>query len=153
MKFQHSAKIDAPIEQVWDWLIDVPRIARCVPGVDSVEPVESDRFQGTIKVSVGPIRLALHGDVWITERDEQSHRAAMRAEAADRQAGGSVKATLTMSLTEISGGTQMLMETDAQVLGRIGEFGQPIIRKKADQVVGEFASNLQKAINGEAGSQ
>ena len=75
----------------------------------------------------------------------------MRAEAADRQAGGSVKASLTMSLTEISGGTQMLMETDAQVLGRIGEFGQPIIRKKADQVVGEFAGNLQKAINGEAG--
>src|SRR5688500_3659984 len=153
MKFQHTAKVDAPIDEVWRWLMDVPRIAQCVPGVDSVEPIENDRFQGTIKVSVGPIRLALRGDVWITERDEQAHRAAMRAEAADRQAGGSVKATLTLSLTERDGGTEMLMETDAQVLGRIGEFGQPVIRKKADQVVGEFSRNLQQAINGEAAAR
>jgi uncharacterized protein len=150
MKFQHTAKVDAPIDEVWSWLMDVPRIAQCVPGVDSVEPIENDRFRGTIKVSVGPIRLALHGDVWITERDEQAHRAAMRAEAADRQAGGSVKANLTMSLTEVNGGTEMLMETDAHVLGRIGDFGQPVIRKKADQTVSQFATNLQQAIDAKA---
>src|SRR5207244_6435386 len=133
MKFSHTAKINAPIDEVWAWLMDVPRIATCVPGVDSVEPIDNDRYRGTIKVSVGPIRLALHGDVWITERDEQAHRAAMQAEAADRQAGGSVKATLTMSLSEAGDGTDMLMETDAQILGRIGDFGQPVIKKKADQ--------------------
>ncbi len=152
MKFTHTAKIDAPIEEVWSWLMDVPRIARCVPGVDSVEPLENDRFRGTIKVSVGPIRLALHGDVWITESDVEGRRAVMRAEAADRQAGGSVKATLTMTLVAADGGTDMVMETDAQVLGRIGDFGQPIIRKKADQVVGQFAKNLQQAIAGSAAS-
>lgn len=147
MKFTHTAQVNAPIERVWDWLIDVPRVAQCVPGVDGVEPLGDDRYRGTIRVSVGPIRLALHGDVWITEQDVANHRAAMRAEAADRQAGGSVKATLTMSLVEKDGGTEMLMETDAQVLGRIGDFGQPVIRKKADQVVGEFARNVQKSIS------
>ena len=148
MKFQHSAKIAASIEEVWEWLMDVPRVAQCVPGVETVEPIGDDRYRGTIRVSVGPIRLALHGDVWITERDVQGRRAEMRAEAADRQAGGSVKATLTVSLTASEGATDMLMETDAQVLGRIGEFGQPVIRKKADQVVTQFAANLQKAIGG-----
>jgi carbon monoxide dehydrogenase subunit G len=147
VQFRHTATVHAPVERVWEWLLDVPRIAACVPGVDSVEPVENDRYRGTIRVSVGPIRLALHGDVWITERDEAAHRAAMRAEAADRQAGGSVKATLAMSLESKDGTTEMVMDTDAQILGRIGDFGQPIIRKKADQVVGEFARNLQKAID------
>lgn len=53
MKFQHTAKIDAPIEAVWDWLMDVPRVAQCMPGVDSVEPLGDDKFRGTIKVSIG----------------------------------------------------------------------------------------------------
>lgn len=152
MKFTHTATIAASMEQVWDCLMDIPRVAKCVPGVDAVEPQGDDRYRGTIRVSIGPIRLALHGDVWITECDVAGRRAAMRAEAADRQAGGSVKATLTMALSEAAqGGIQLVMDTDAQILGRIGDFGQPIIRKKADQIVGQFAANLQREIAGGVG--
>jgi carbon monoxide dehydrogenase subunit G len=152
MKFTQSATIAAPIEQVWDFLMDIPRVAKCVPGVDSVEPQADDRYRGTIRVAIGPIRLALHGDVWIIEQDVAARRAAMRAEAADRQAGGSVKAVLGLALTEKPGeGTELVMETDAQILGRIGEFGQPVIRKKADQIVGEFAKNLQREITASSG--
>lgn len=131
--------------------MDVPRIATCVPGVESVEPLGDDRYRGSIRVSVGPIRLTLLGDVWIVERDAITHTASMRAEAADRQAGGSVKGLLTIALTEAGPSeTHLTMETDAQILGRIGEFGQPMIRKKADQIVTEFANNLERAINASA---
>ena len=75
--------------------------------------------------------------------------ASMRADAADKRAGGAVKAVMTMALAQPSGGgsgTQLKLDTDATVMGRIGEFGQPIIKKKAEQMMNEFARNLEKAI-------
>lgn len=150
MKFEHSATIAAPIERVWEFLMDVPSVAKCAPGVESVEPLGDDRYRGTLKISVGPIRLALQGDVYIVEKDEAARKATMRADAADRRAGGAVKAVISMALAEAEGaqGTQLRLETDAQVMGRIGEFGQPIIRKKAEQMMNEFAKNLEQAIAG-----
>jgi len=152
MKFEHSATIAAPIEQVWAFLMDVPSVAKCAPGVESVEPLGDDRYRGTLKISVGPIRLALQGDVYIVEKDEVARKASMRADAADRRAGGAVKAVINMTLGETEGvqGTQLRLETDAQVMGRIGEFGQPIIRKKAEQMMNEFAKNLEQAIAGQS---
>lgn len=147
MKFEHSATIQAPIDRVWDFLLDVPSVAKCAPGVESVEALGDDRYRGTIRVQVGPIRLALQGDVSIVEKDEVARKASMRADAADKRAGGAVKAVMSMALTESpGGGTDLRMETDAQVMGKIGEFGQPIIRKKADQMMAEFAKNLEQAI-------
>jgi len=149
MKFEHKATIPAPVDQVWAFLMDVPKVATCAPGVDSVEPLGNDKYRGTIKVAVGPIKLNLQGDVSITERDDAAKKASMRADAADKRAGGAVKAIMSMSLSETPGNpnsSELLMETDAQVMGRIGEFGQPIIRKKAEQTMNEFAKNLQKAI-------
>ena len=150
MKFAHAALIDAPIDKVWDFLMDVPAVAKCLPGVETVEDLGDDRYRGTLRVSVRPIKLAFQGDVNIVEQDATARRASMRAEAADKRAGGAVKALLSMALAEVPGGTELRMETDAQVLGRIGEFGQPVIRKKADQTVTEFALNLQKAIQAQA---
>src|SRR5437870_502168 len=138
MKFEHSATIAAPIDKVWAFLMDVPSVAKCAPGVQSVEPLGDDKYRGTINVSVGPIKLALAGDVSIVEKDEAAKKASMRADAADKRAGGAVKAVMSMSLSEAGAGTELKMETDAQVMGRIGEFGQPIIRKKADQMMGQF---------------
>jgi carbon monoxide dehydrogenase subunit G len=152
MKFEHKATIAAPIDQVWKFLLDVPSVATCAPGVDSVEALGDDKYRGTLKVQVGPIKLALQGDVSIVSKDEAARTATMRADAADRRAGGAVKAVLNMALAEVPGGTELRMETDAQIMGRIGEFGQPIIRKKAEQTMNEFSANLQKAIAQRAGA-
>ena len=146
MKFEQTATIAAPIDKVWAFLMDVPAVAKCAPGVQSVEPIGDDKYRGTINVSVGPIKLALAGDVAITEKDDAARKASMRADAADKRAGGAVKAIMNMALSETDGGTELKMDTDAQVMGRIGEFGQPIIRKKADQMMGQFVENLRKAI-------
>jgi uncharacterized protein len=152
-KFEHHATIPAPIDQVWAFLMDVPSVAKCGPGVQSVEALGDDKYRGTIAVAFGPVRLNLQGDVSITEKDEANHIASMRADAADKRAGGAVKAVLKMSVVPTEGNpqsTELTMETDAQIMGRIGEFGQPLIRKKADQMVGEFASNLTKAISAQS---
>ena len=80
--------------------MDVPAVAKCAPGVEEIEPLGDDRYRGTLKVSVGPIRLTMQGDVYIVERDDAAKTASMRADAADKRAGGAVKAVLSMALSD-----------------------------------------------------
>ncbi len=147
MQFQHRVSIQAPSEKVWQFLLQVPDVGRCVPGVTDVTPLGGDAYAGTMKVRVGPVALNLQGKLSIVEQDEAASRAVMRGEAADRRAGGSVNVRIELHL-EPKGPTEtdLLVTTDANVLGKLGEFGQPLIRKKADQTMDEFARNIQRAL-------
>lgn len=146
MTFTQACVIPAERERLWELLMDVPRVARCVPGVESVEAVEGSAYRGSLKVQVGPIRLALQGTMTIEEQDREAWRARMRAEANDRRLGGGIRARMTLALAPAEGGTRLQIETDLAILGKIGEFGQPIIRKKADAILEEFARNLRAAL-------
>jgi carbon monoxide dehydrogenase subunit G len=127
--------------------MDVPKVARSLPGVETVTQIDETTYQGTLKVRVGPISLSLQGKIFLEQRDRQNWRAALRAEASDRMAAGAVKGKTTMELKEISPKqTELLVETDVNILGKIGEFGQPIIRKKADQMLKEFIENIKKQL-------
>jgi carbon monoxide dehydrogenase subunit G len=147
MRFEHRVTIPADRQKVWDYLMDVPSVGLCVPGVTEVKPLGGDDYQGTMKVRVGPIALQLEGKLSIVERDEGAGRATMSAQAADRRAGGAVSAKMQMQLeSKGPSETDLLVTTDANVLGKLGEFGQPLIRRKADQTMSEFAKNIQAAI-------
>jgi carbon monoxide dehydrogenase subunit G len=133
-------------ERLWDFLMEVPRVARCVPGVEAVEAVAGSAYRGNLRVQVGPIRLALQGTMTIEEQDRGAWRARMRAEATDRRLGGGIRARMSLTLAPGEGGTRLLVETDLAVLGKIGEFGQPVIRKKADTMLEQFARNVHSAL-------
>lgn len=126
--------------------MDLPRVSRCIPGVERIEPVNDSAYRGMLKVQVGPIRLTLEGMITVEERDRDAWQASLRAEATDRGAGGGIRARMSMRLSPAEGGTEITVETDLSVLGKIGEFGQPIIKKKADGLIQEFAANLQAAL-------
>ena len=93
-----------------------------------------------------PIRLGLFEMPKSLVKDETNRTASLLVEAADKRVGGAVKATMSMKLTPEGDGTRLEVVTDANVMGRIGDFGQPIIRKKADQTLQEVAANLRKAL-------
>jgi len=149
VKFSQRAVIPVGREPLWDFLMDVPKVARSLPGVETVSQVDDATYQGTLKVRVGPISLNLQGKIFLEERDRASWRAALRAEASDRMAAGAVKGKTSMQLKEISAEeTELLVETDVSILGKIGEFGQPIIRKKADQMLQQFVENIKQQLAG-----
>ena len=146
MTFTQERVIPVERERLWDFLMEVPKVGRCVPGVESVEAVDGSAYKGNLKLSIGPIRLVLDGTITVEEQDRSLWRARMRAEASDRRLGGGVRARLSLTLAPAEGGTRVRIDTDLAILGKIGEFGQPIIKKKADTLLEEFARNLESAL-------
>ena len=145
---EHRITVPAPPERVWAFMMDIPAVSRCVPGVDGVARIDDTTYSGVMSVRVGPIQIRLDGRVILAERDEPARQARMDLKAADKRVNGAVNAKMRMQLSpgETSDKTDVDIRTDANVMGKLGEFGQAVIRKKADQIVQEFARNLSAAI-------
>ena len=145
MRVAHTAVIRAPAADVWAVVMDIPVAARCVPGVAAVTPAGPARFKGSLLVQVGPVRLVLDGDISVVSRDDAAHRAALRADAKDSRLGGTVRATMDLALREVGDGCELRIESDIEVAGRIGEFGQPAIQRKATQLLSDLAACLGRS--------
>ena len=148
MTFTQECTIPVARERLWDFLMDVPAVSRCVPGVGAVEALGDNAYQGGLEVKVGPIRLSLQGTITIEEQDRSEWRARMRAEASDRRLGGGIRARMHLTLLPAEAGTRVRIDTELAILGKIGEFGQPVIKSKADTLLEEFARNLGAALAG-----
>ena len=147
MRFENQARVRAGLETLWDFMMDIPQVSTCIPGVEQVRAVDPDRYVGMMRVRVGPVALRFEGEMTITERDKANWRATMKAGGSDRQTAGAVRATMVMELRQVSGNeTDLVVVTDANVLGKLGEFGQPVMRKKADSIMKEFALNVSKRV-------
>ena len=147
MKFNQRAVIAVAREPLWDFLMDVPKVAQSLPGVEKVEQLDPDTYQGTLKIRVGPISINLQGKIIVEQRDRDNWRATLRADASDRLAAGAIRAKTTMELKDLSATeTELLVDTDVSIMGKIGEFGQPIIRRKADAMLKEFVENIKKQL-------
>ena len=149
MDFEQRCTIPVAREALWQFLLDVPQMATCVPGVESVTARGDEQYAGRIRVKVGPIHLTLQGVMTIQERDQQQWRAVTRAEANDRRVGGGVHVTAHMTLVESSpAATELVIRIQARFLGKLGEFGQPVIRKQAEAILAEFARNVAARFHG-----
>ena len=149
MHFENKATIPVSRDRLWDVLMDMEQVARCLPGVENIQPIDQDNYNGTLKMRVGPIGLRLEGKVSVTERNQDAWQAGMRAEGNERGVGGAVKADIGMRLNELSPSeTELTVVTDAQVMGKLGEFGQPVMRKKADSMMQDFSRNIAQLAAG-----
>ena len=147
MKLQNACVIPAGMERSWDLLLDIGSSARCVPGVAEVAPDGDGCFRGSLKAKVGPMGITLSGTVTILQQERDSGRARFVVEASDRRVGGGVKTEMSMQLSPISPDeTELAIETDTTFMGRLGELGQPVIRRKAQSTIEEFARNLSREL-------
>jgi carbon monoxide dehydrogenase subunit G len=146
LNLSHTALIRAPRARVWKLITDIPAAARCVPGVAAVTPSGAGKYKGSLLVQLGPVRLVLDGDVSLTSTDEAAGKALVRADAKDTRLGGSVRATMDLALVDKGDDTELRITSDVHIAGRIGEFGQPVIQRKADQLMAQFAECLARAL-------
>ena len=148
MKFEQTCTISASRAEVWAFLMNMENVANCLPGVQQFNQLDEDRFEGMLRVKVGPVSLSFQGTVQVESRDQAEWRSTLRADAKDRKVGGGVQAHLNMGLTEKGAAeTEMHVQLDTHILGKIGEFGQPIIRKKTDTMLQDFAKSVNQQLN------
>src|SRR3990167_4262208 len=150
MKLLNSCVIHVPRQNLWDYLIVVPNVASCLPGVEEMNALDASNFEGTLTLKVGVIRLGLRGKITVELIDSACHAATLVFQEADHRISGRIQGKITMSLEAVDPEeTRLTVETDLNLLGKIGEFGYGIIQKKADQILAAFASNVAVKIIGE----
>jgi len=148
MEFENQFDVPAPIDEVYAALLDVQRVAPCVPGAEVLEQTGEDAYKVAIKVKVGPMSMTYTGDVEIVEKDDAAHRAVMHAKAREARGQGTVNSNVVMTLTGTDGRTQGTIATDVQLSGRVASMGRGIIQDVSARIVDQFSENLAAMLSG-----
>jgi carbon monoxide dehydrogenase subunit G len=149
MEFQNEFDVKAPLDEVWNTVLDVEKVAPCVPGAEVLEKVSDDAYKVGIKVKVGPVSMQYSGEVEIVERDPSSHRAVMTAKAREARGQGTANANVKMSLSGNGDSTHGSIATEVQLSGRAAAMGQGVIKDVSARIVDQFAENLAAMLGGE----
>jgi uncharacterized protein len=152
MKLEQSFEVAAPLERVWTALIDVERVAPCLPGASVTGRNDDGSYNGNFKVKIGPTSAAYSGKLHMEDVDEGRHTATMQAQGTDKRGQGGAKATIVSSVTEGAegpGSTRVAVVTDYHITGRLARFGRGgMIEDISNRLLGEFAKCLQSALAG-----
>ena len=147
MKLEQSFEVRAPLERVWETLIDVERVAPCLPGAEVTEAGEDGTYRGTFSVHLGPTTAAYRGELSMEELDEEARRVVMRANGQDKRGQGSAKATIVSTMHGEGELTRVDVETDFTITGRLARFGRGgMIQDVSNRLLREFADCLQQRI-------
>ena len=151
MQLHNEATVAAPPEDTWVALLDVPRVARALPGA-TVEPVPVEgAYRGTLTVRLGPVTMEYEGVVRLQDADEDARIATFHLQGREARGHGGATATITNRLTAFDGGTRVAVETDVAVTGRAAQFGRGLMEDVAGRMIEQFATRLEREVlTGEA---
>jgi uncharacterized protein len=141
MELEHSFIIPVPPEQAWPVLLDVERIAPCMPGA-TVDSVDGDVIKGRIKVKVGPVQMTYAGTAHFTERDDQARSITLEASGKETRGAGTASATVRSSVQDEGGQTKVVVHTSMNVTGRPAQFGRGVMAEVGGRIIEKFAANL-----------
>ncbi len=144
--------VPVPPEQAWPLLLDVPRIAPCLPGAELTEVAGDRRYKGRATVKVGPVQLTFAGQAEITDVDDVARTARVTAKGADAKGRGNASATVDFALAPEGTGTRVDVRTDLQLVGAVAQYGRAagLLKEIANQLVQQFADNLRSQLGAAA---
>jgi uncharacterized protein len=147
MKLEQSFQVRAPVERVWETLVDIERVAPCLPGAEITEAGVDGTYRGTFSVRLGPTTAAYRGELNMEELDEDARRVVMRASGQDKRGQGSAKATIVSTMRAEGDGTTGDVETDFTITGRLARFGRgEMMQDISNRLLRDFADCLQQNI-------
>ena len=145
MKLENSFTVPVPRADAWKVLMDVERIAPCMPGA-TLTSRDGDTFTGTVKVKVGPINLTYGGKAEFVSLDEAGGVAVIEGSGKETRGTGTAKALITCRLVDKGGSTDVLVETDLAVTGKPAQFGRGVLADVSAKLVDKFAACLSEEI-------
>jgi carbon monoxide dehydrogenase subunit G len=152
MELEHSFTVPVPEDRAWEVLLDVKRVAPCMPGA-TLDSVEGDEIKGRIKVKVGPIVMTYAGTARFTERDPGAHVITLEASGKETRGAGTASASVRSMLEGRGGETHVVVHTTLNVTGRPAQFGRGVMSEVGSKLIGIFASNLADMLGAEAAQQ
>lgn len=147
MRFEHQFSVEAAPARVWTFLMDVPRMAGCIPGAANVTQIDQTTYDATVTAKIGPISAKFGCQIAIAELDEIARTAAVELAGKDTKLGGGVKAKMRMALLGADAGpTTVRIESEVDIMGKIGQYGHGMIAKRADAMLEEFAACVRASV-------
>jgi len=145
MELTNQFRVGVPLHEAWTLLTDVERIAPCMPGAE-LQEIEGDEYRGVVKVKVGPITAQYKGAARIIEADEAARRIVLKGEGRDTRGQGNASATVTVLLAADGAGTQVSVDTDLNVTGKVAQFGRGVMADVSSKLLGQFVACLESNV-------
>jgi carbon monoxide dehydrogenase subunit G len=141
----HRFRVPTPVEETWAHFQDIAAVAECFPGA-TVASVADDSFSGSVKVKLGPIALVYTGSGTFVEKDESAHRFVVDAKGRDKRGNGTAGATVTLTMDDAEGGTDVEVLTDLAITGKPAQFGRGVMQDVSDKLLGQFVACLEERL-------
>jgi len=151
MKLSNTFVIDRTIDEVFGVFLDVERVAACMPGSRLTGQVDDSTFAGEVKIKVGPLAVAYAGQASFVDVDKDAHRLTLRAKGREQRGAGNAEALILAQLREQGGGTEVVIDTDLNIRGKVAQFGRGAIGEVAGGLMQQFAQNVENLLAGGGG--
>tara|TARA_Y100001936_G_scaffold252501_1_gene312410 strand:+ start:20166 stop:20783 length:618 start_codon:yes stop_codon:yes gene_type:complete len=150
VEFDNEFEVPVPVDQAWDILMDIERIAPCVPGAELTEIVDDKTYKGKISVKLGPVALTFNGQTNFEELDAAGHSAKLKAQGTDAKGRGGAHANVAFHMEPSENGSKVVIHTDLQLSGAVAQYGRGVgmVQDLSQQIIGQFAENLEKNVIG-----
>jgi carbon monoxide dehydrogenase subunit G len=142
MTIDESFEVDAPLERTWPVLMDIPRVAGCIPNAEITEKIDERTYRAKVSVKVGPVSVSYRATITVASIDDATHTAAFDVQGDDTKGRGGVRASIATTAAGENGKTRISLHTDAQISGVIATVGGRLIESVARKTIAEFAKNL-----------
>src|SRR5579862_340433 len=147
MLITNEFEVAEPVDQVWQFLQNIPQVAACLPGAQLTEDLGDDKYKGTVADRMGPVRLQFAGIADITERDEPAKRLVVNASGADEKGRGQASMVVTATLARTSRGTTKVgVVQDLQLAGAAAQYGRGMISDVSAVLMRDFSANMADRI-------
>jgi uncharacterized protein len=148
VEFDNSFEVPLPPAEAWSVLMDIRRIAPCMPGAELTEVVDENNYKGKVSVRLGPVALTFAGLVTFEELDNANRRARVKAQGTDAKGRGGAHAVSSFRIEPAADGSKVLVHTDLALSGAVAQYGRGVgmIQTTATQIMNQFANNLKAQI-------
>jgi carbon monoxide dehydrogenase subunit G len=141
VKLENTFEVPVPVDEAWPVLLDVERIAPCMPGA-TLDVVDGSRYEGRVKIKAGPVTVSYTGVLRIESIDESTHSIVLDAQGKEQRGSGTVKAMITARLVPVGNASRVDVTTDLAITGKPAQLGRGLIADVAGKIIGQFAENL-----------
>jgi|SRR6185503_11346142 len=146
-KIEERFEVKAPVERVWAYLTDPKRVVHCLPGAELLEQQDERTFLGAIKVKVGPLSMSYKGQAKFTEINEETHQVRMVGDAREVGGSGSTKVSMLSTVSPLpAGGSEVLVNADIDLVGKIVQFGRGMIEEVSRQMFRQFSACVRQQL-------